>query len=112
MQKKRKRKRTGLKRGKKSLIRCGGSSLEVLLAAIQRFTPIYFAPKGNYAPIVEDPAFQRHVGFTNDPKVLAFNSLLDIWGVGPSSAAKLMLWGINSPADLRRDKEAFESINR
>ena len=31
--------------------------------------------------------------------------------VGSSSAAKLMLWGISSPADLRRDKEAYESLN-
>ena len=96
---------------RRSVIKCSSSTLEVLLSAINHFMPIFFPNKIKCSLGHTDPTWEMCTGLINDPDVIAYNSLLDIWGVGKVSAAKLLLWGIRSPADILRDREVLKSLN-
>ncbi|GMH67810.1 hypothetical protein TrST_g13511 [Triparma strigata] len=96
------------------LLKCPGSSLGVVLAAINRFTPQYFRTKKIYNPgqnYLQNSEMDKAMTLINDPQVKAVNSLTGIWGVGMSTAAKLYNWGVTSPEALWKDREVIGALN-
>ena len=101
---------------KKLLLKCPGSSLGVVVAAISRFTPQFFKTKricvpGQVQNYLQNSEMDKAMALINDPQVKAVNSLKDIWGVGMSTAAKMYNWGVTSPAMLWSDKEVIGCLN-
>ncbi|GMH52641.1 hypothetical protein TL16_g01275 [Triparma laevis f. inornata] len=101
---------------KKLLLKCPGSSLGIVVAAINRFTPQFFKTKRICVPgqgqnYLQNPEMDKAMALINDPQVKAVNSLKDIWGVGMSTAAKMYNWGVTSPAMLWSDKEVIGCLN-
>ncbi|GMI19798.1 hypothetical protein TeGR_g8597, partial [Tetraparma gracilis] len=110
----------GSKGGKvPELIVCGGSVRERLITAILHYYPKFYPsstlrhalPAGARLSYAGDPDWGRDQAMLQDPQIVAAIAFRKIWGVGASTAAKLVFWGLGSIEELRADKEVLGCLN-
>lgn len=68
-------------------------------------------PAGARLSYAGDPDWGRDQAMLQDPQIVAAIAFRKIWGVGASTAAKLVFWGLGSIEELRADKEVLGCLN-
>jgi len=83
----------------------GSSTRDRLIRVIQE-------ADGDHPLLNVDRNYRHDISMLQNPDYKAINELRKIWGVGLTSAARLVSWGIDSVDSLRKDREVFEKLNR
>ena len=97
-------------------IRCGGSVRRRLVNAILHFYPLHYPcrsdlPAAAAYSYLDGEEWKSDSALLENPSIKSMVEFRKIWGVGPSTAAQLVQWGVGGVEELRRDRDVMKVLN-